>query len=465
VLKNAFFMLVSLSTRLAANLLIFVLLARLWGSETFGAFMYPFVVTTILGLAVDYGYGIQVVKDIGKDETALDAVMARAFLSKLLLFGLTAIVAVAIALTDRESTLVFCLLFLGAAANSFAMLFNYAIRALGRFARESGNNIVLNVLPVVMVTAAAVWGYGPLGVAIALLLARILGFGFSYWVYMREVGPLELKGVSRHDVVVALKEGFPFGVYMTLSVLYLQLDTLLIKHLIGSASVGVYQSGIRILMAGLIFADAINSAFLQRLSGLIGERSKFMTSAKTMVRWQLFFGTCGLIVFNHFGQALVHLIYGEGYRELYALMPLIGIVLWLRYWGSGWGLQLTISNQQSKRVLILLGSLLGSLALNLLLIPRLGLQGALYTSIAMHLMLNAAFGVFAWGEFRVLSMQGRSWLLVGLAVVVIGSFLAHMNSAVVGTLALLVCAVIGISPEDLRRKNKQENTATSTQPI
>src|SRR5690242_1513366 len=71
--------------RLATNVLAFILLARVWGPTEFGVFIYPMTLATLVTMLVDYGFGLQVVRDISRDSSRVEAVMSRALGSKLVL--------------------------------------------------------------------------------------------------------------------------------------------------------------------------------------------------------------------------------------------------------------------------------------------------------------------------------------------------------------------------------------------
>ena len=47
---------ISTGVRLLTNLVLFVVLAHVWGPVVFGVFMYPYAIASILVRIVDYGF-------------------------------------------------------------------------------------------------------------------------------------------------------------------------------------------------------------------------------------------------------------------------------------------------------------------------------------------------------------------------------------------------------------------------
>ena len=62
MIKSTVFMMMSTLARLLSSVLLFIVMARVWGAEIFGVFAYPLAVATVAIMVLDYGFGLQVVK-------------------------------------------------------------------------------------------------------------------------------------------------------------------------------------------------------------------------------------------------------------------------------------------------------------------------------------------------------------------------------------------------------------------
>ena len=85
VIKSTAFMTLSTLARLLTSVVLFVVMARVWGAQLFGVFVYPFTIATIAVMVADYGFGLQVVKSVGARPGEVKDVMRRALAAKWLL--------------------------------------------------------------------------------------------------------------------------------------------------------------------------------------------------------------------------------------------------------------------------------------------------------------------------------------------------------------------------------------------
>src|SRR6266513_586501 len=138
-------MLASLVVRLLTNVFVFVVLARVWGPREFGEFMYPFTVATLLVMIVDYGFGLQLVRDVGRSPHRVQDLVHSATGTKLLLtVGTVVLLGVAgrRLAPDTSQQWLLWLLLAAAGANSFGLFFSLPFRGLGRFELETRATLV-----------------------------------------------------------------------------------------------------------------------------------------------------------------------------------------------------------------------------------------------------------------------------------------------------------------------------------
>src|SRR5438876_5069504 len=154
MIRNTVFMTASTIARLLTGVILFVWMARVWGAQTFGVFIYPFTVTALAVMLVDYGFSLQLVRDIGKAPWDVQAALhgklgAKVLLAILLVLG-------ALAFTPKlmgggSTRSLTWLLLLAAILNSFGVFLNLPFRGLGRFQEETKVVVLSNVLHFVLV--------------------------------------------------------------------------------------------------------------------------------------------------------------------------------------------------------------------------------------------------------------------------------------------------------------------------
>jgi O-antigen/teichoic acid export membrane protein len=202
--------------------------------------------------------------------------------------------------------------------------------------------------------------------------------------------------------------------------LYFQFDTVLINYFLGDKGVGLYQSAMRILMGGLVFSDILVNVYIPRLSRLSKAPDALITTGKALTRQLLLIGAAGSVVMFGFADQFVVVLYGDEYKDVVNLIMLFSVVLIARYFGASYGAMLTISDKQYVRAVGVVFAFVLNIGLNIWLIPRAGLEGAIYASIITILTLNLIYVYYNWMLLRTMMIDLRS---LGLILITAASFL------------------------------------------
>lgn len=412
-------MLISTVLRFFNAVLLLVVLARFWGPETFGIFMYPFTLAGIIVILVDYGFNLQLVRDVGKNSQDVHRLICQAINIKTFL---TAIVILAglpfiIFLKAIEGyRLLLVLLLFSNILNSYGLVFNLSFRGLGLFDKEVIVTFWLTIITFIIIGSLILFGEGPEIIAWALVITRAFFMGHSWVVYRQVVGKDKFIFAHLRPILTALKKGAPFAAHVALGTLYFSVDTVIIQHLLGPQSVGIYQAGLRVMLGGLIFADVLGNVYLSGIARESVNRGTLVHVATRMTRHFLMVASLGFVCMIAFPDLVVKLIYGSsGYSKVIPLLPLFGVVLLLRFMGASYGIVLTVDDKQGVRTMGAGLSVIVSVALNLILIPVFALRGALFASIITHIFLVGVYIIFTQRQVRSLLIDLRTWFLIIIA--------------------------------------------------
>ncbi len=408
--------------RLLTSVVLFVVMARVWGAQLFGVFAYPLTIATVAVMIADYGFGLQVVKTVGVRPDGVHEVMRRALAAKCLL-SLVVSAAALIAtpwLVDGTGTLALTwLLLVSSVLGSFALLLNLPFRGLGRFEEEMKVVVISSAIHFAIVVAAVALGAGLLVVGMCFVLSRACYLLLSLSAYRRLVGELSWRGLDGRSAIAMLREGLPYGVFVAMGTLYFQIDTLLVQHYLGSRGVGLFQAGVRLLMGGLILSEVICNVYLPTIAGVVARSARETARlGERMTRHLLMLGAIGLTVFWLPAPWIVSWFYGPDYEPVVALLPAFGLVLLLRFVASSYGLLLTVGDRQLARTTVVTVAFLVSLTVNVFLIPRYGLRGAVVASVVTHVFLLSAYVWFVVQSLGVWFFDRRNVALLFLAAVV-----------------------------------------------
>jgi len=422
VFRDSVFSLITTVVRLATGLVLFIVLAHVWGPERFGAFMYPFTIAGILVKVVDYGFLLQVARDVGRSPSEAHATMSRAHGAKLLLLIPAVVAAYAIAILlpgEKGFGALLAILLVDAVTNSFAQLLNVPLRALGRFDEEARIAALGNAVVFAAVASAVLTGYGPSAAAGVMAGSRALSLILSWNAYRRLLGSAPRATIEQASLRTSLWKGLPFGVHATVGTLNMQVDTLMVQHYLGAASVGLYQAGMRILLGALLVGDALNGVYLSAMARSSHDRRALTRLGERMTRQLLTVGLFGFGCILFAGPWVVRLLFGGKYDALSPLLPFFGLLAFIRYGGVSFGTLLTLADRQAVRVLAVCGVMVLGLALNALLIPRFGLTGAVTASILGHLVLYGVYVRAARKDLGSFLVDRRSGLLLCMAVAIV----------------------------------------------
>ena len=455
MLRDSILSMISTGVRLLSSLALFVILAHLWGPTEFGVFMYPYALAAILVRIVDYGFSLQVARDVGRSPECTHDIVGRAIGAKLVLLAPALIVSGVMSThLPRGASYItlLALLLVDALIGSFALFLNIPLRALGRFDREAKISATANLLFFVATVAAAAAGAGPVKVAAIFVVARSAFLLLALRGYVHVAGGRPRVVLDRESLAGTLSRGFPYAVHMVVGTLFLQVDTLVIQQIMGAFAVGLYQGGMRLLLGALLVGDALHNVFFASLARVAHDPRELGRLATQMTRYFVVLGVIAFGVLLGAGQVIVSLLFAEQFVSLADLVPLFGLLVLVRYSGLAYGAVLTLAERQGVRMLAAIGVLALNVVLDIVLIPQIGLRGALVASAVSDLTLHLVCATAAWMQYRDLMIDRRSVTLLIITVAVLPTALAmgtdSLARALVSSALVAAAAVIGVTGEE-----------------
>ncbi|WP_158006969.1 lipopolysaccharide biosynthesis protein, partial [Piscirickettsia litoralis] len=139
---------------------------------------------------------------------------------------------------------------------------------------------------------------------------------------------------------------------------YMQVDTLIIKHYLGTGDVGIYQAGMRILLAAMLISNVFNSIYLPRAVILKEKKSKDMLINLQRRAFYLltFLGMLGVIFSLFLSKQLTIVLYGAQYIDLVKYLPIFAFIAMMRYSGAAYSVLPTVFDNQFLRCIFLLST-------------------------------------------------------------------------------------------------------------
>ena len=351
----------------------------------------------------------------------------------------------------------------------FSVLIDISI-AMVRGSRDARPQVLIRqiidpVLRITLISALIVAGYGAAG-AIGGEVIAIAVSGIVALVIAVRLLPLPIRGrtVWMHRELLTFSVPLMFSSGMVF--LILNTDTFLIGTFLDSASVGTYNAAFRLQDVGMLFlfpTTFLLGPVLTRF-GTQNERVAARRIYQTTTKWAVFLTFPLFLLMFLFPELVIRYSFGtqyvEGARSLQILMiPIMTTVLF------GANDTALVSLGHNKIVLyvnVLVATL--NIVLNVLLIPRIGIEGAALASAAAFILRDNIYSVFLYHWERIhpfstamVKPVSSATVFVVLEYAVLTSFLDPSIVGAIGFMfaffiayAFLIVSFGGIEAEDER---------------
>lgn len=210
------------------------------------------------------------------------------------------------------------------------------------------------------------------------------GLGALGLLYSFRKSPIRLK-LTLFDWELAkalLKDSLVFSVSALVIVIYFKVDQVMITEMLGEQENGIYSVSIRIYELFTFLPAVLVSSFLPVITQKFQENEvEFKASLKQLYSVLTYLAIIFTILVWFLGPFVMNLLYGEPYKGSGEILKYIGLGFYSVFMGMGIGNYLIIRN---KKKFVLVKSLIGlgiNIVLNLMLIPRMGINGAIVASI------------------------------------------------------------------------------------
>jgi O-antigen/teichoic acid export membrane protein len=378
-----------------------VLIVRQLGASEFGqyaaiaAFGSVFLFIGDLGLSPFLVREVARLRDAPDGDAQISALYGTVLSLRLLLSLLgVALMLVAAWLTDRPAAMIGALalnglsmLLYGAQGTSEAVLAGYERLDLPARAR-----VVYQLLFVALGGAALVGGLGYYG----LIYATLVGVITLTLLCMRAAARLGVR-VGRpapQRFAPLIRASIPFGVVaFTLGLSY-KFDSVLLSIFHGDTVTGYYNAAYSLVFSTVFLSNAINTALYPSLTrqAAADARSVPLVYGR-VIRYLLVIGLPIAVGGAFLAPRIVPFLYGDEYLPA---IPALQLVIWvvpLMFLSEFLGYAVIIGGREGRVARSVLVSTGANVALNLALVPRIGLMAAAVMTVVTELIL---VGQYLW---------------------------------------------------------------------
>ena len=378
--------------RLIAGLLVGIWVARYLGPRQFGLFSYALAFTAIFSSIAKLGLDGIVVRDLVHAPDKRDVYLGTAFWLKLIgAFITLGFIGVAVLLTSNDSTtnLYIFIIASGMIFQSFEVIdFYFQSKVLSKFVSlcKIAQLLFSSLLKLYFVlTGADLFWF----VIVSLVDQAILALSL-YIAYL-----FQRQGDFYHhfDLKIArnlLKDSWPLIFSGIVIMIYMRIDQIMIKEMLGEREVGLYSAAVRLSEVWYFIPTIITKSLFPAIVSArkVSERLYHIRLQRlyTSLVWM---AIAVAVPMTFFSEWLVTLLYGEAFKEAGQVLMIhiwTGVFVAMGVASSSWYMSENLQRYAFHRTL--LGAVI-NIVLNLILIPIYGLIGAAIATVIAQSM--AAF--------------------------------------------------------------------------
>lgn len=410
-------MLIEQIFRLGAELFVGIWVARHLGAAQFGVFSYAVAFVAIFGVVAKLGLDNIVVRSLVNDSRQKDLYLGTAFWLKIG-GALLALVGVVIALqftsgddTTRAYVVIIALGMIFQSVEVVAFYFQSQVKAKYTSFSKLIQLSLSSLLKIYLVNVDA-----DLKWFVYVSLLDQVSLSVSYLTtYGRQMG---LGFLGRFDVSIArqlLKSSWPL-IFSSLAVMiYMRIDQVMIKEMLGDKEVGIYSVSVRLSEVWyFIPMVVIHSLFPSLLNAKNVSAELYAVRLQRLYTSMTWVAIIVAITTTILSDQLVMLLYGNSYvgaGELLRVNIWAGVLVSLSSVTSAWLISEGLQHFDLYRAIS--GATI-NIVLNLILIPTQGMLGAAIATLISYAVPCFLFDLLHKRTRLIFFMKIRAFLFLGL---------------------------------------------------
>lgn len=384
---NTSWMLFEQILRIIAGLFVGIWVARNLGPEQFGVFSYVLAFTAIFGGIAKLGLDGIVVRELVNFPEKRDAYLGTAFWLKvvgaMLVIGLI-IPVESFTSNDSRTNMFISIITVGLLFQSFEVIEFYyqsqvmakiiAICKVTQLALSSVIKIYLVLYKAELIWFVLITVFDIFSLAVSYIIAYKINQNGSFYRCFSLT-------IAKH----LIKDSWPLMLSAAMILLYMKLDQLMIKNLLGDVQLGHYSAALKISDAlvtipTLITASLFPAIILAKKNGKILYEERMLNIYRLMVFLSVPFGA----FISYFSNEIILIFFGSEFvsaSEILRLYVWMNVFLFLQVASSKWYMA---ENFQKLALIRNAGGLLINIVLNSILIPLYGLVGAAIATLISY---------------------------------------------------------------------------------
>lgn len=442
--KNSLYSLLSISSRLIANVVVFWIIARIYGPDIFGTFTFAHTISTLLILLGDFGFDLLLTTEISKAREKAASIFQNIFSLKILFASLAFVLMWLLSFignhnSDTQNTLrIFSFFTLFTTLTNFSLAF---LKGFEKFSFESIVSLTMNISLVIIIPILTYLKVNILIIAGVFVLTRLFGLIFSVYFNKKILPEISFK-IKFSKEKELHKKVIIFGINLLFTNLFFQLDTILISYLKGTTAVGLYQAVFKLIILPLMIPDIMNFTLLPVLTRLfVNEKDKALKLSYLMNKTLFLLSFPVTLILYLFANEIITLIYGkELFISSIPVLKIFAFNVFVRFVFETFALILTSTDKQIIRMYTVFAATFVNLTLNIILIPFFGIIGAAIVSLITIILVYFVYTIFYFNLFVEWFIK-KEMLLILVSSIILGIVISLFKIPMVFGIPLIISII------------------------
>ena len=388
---NSAWMLAEYALRVISAIFITIYVARYLGPERFGILSYALALNAVFSAVSRLGMESILVRDLVGNHSKAGEYMGTAFwlmlISSLINFS---ILSIGIYGFEKEGLTRFYVWIIALSIIVQPLLvadynFQAQVRAKLSAISKSSALIITSILKLLLVWYEANLVF----IVVAFLLDFVMTGAMLIFMHIYTKQPAFIFKFNREYVRPLLSSAWPMVLSSVSIILYMRVDQIMIKNMIGSYQLGLYAAATRVYEGWLMMSVVIAISLLPAIVKLKTNHPKRYEEGLSKVFALLFWaGVAAAILSTILGSRLIVLVFGEKFSDVSSVFTVIMWSAGFAAFGSLSSRYLTVEGLERKIASRSFVALAVNIALNFALIPHFGIEGAAIATLIAIIISN-----------------------------------------------------------------------------
>lgn len=423
VLGNFLYLFAAQMVAGVAGLISTALLARRLGTEAYGILGFGSAMLSYFGLLVVFGTDIWGMRAIAQDRGGAAAIVRRVLgLRTTLALAVSLLFLLAVSRLQLEERVRIVLVIQGLGLIVSAYALDFVFQAVQRMRPIALRQMLASTVAVVAVIVL-IRGPDDLYIAAGIpVVATALGAAWLAVRMNREVAPFGFD-FDRSGWGAILRAALPIMLGYVMSTVFWQMDIVMLGFMASRHDLGLYVAASRVLTIAIMFAGLVTSAFSPALAESWPGAVAMQARVRDFAVAALFIGAPVAAGGLAFPGAILATLFGSGYVGADAALAMLMGAAALAYLAAAAAAALVAWHDQVAHMIVFGIGAAANVALNFALIPRFGIDGAAFATLAAQGLVTVGVLARMRLRFGVLGLA-PSLVFALCALVAFGGFRA-----------------------------------------